>query len=62
MTVMYFQAERAIFAVDFIYPGTSPNVHANSAFDWIKYSVGPSFATARPNAIEAAYLNLRDYR
>jgi glyoxylase-like metal-dependent hydrolase (beta-lactamase superfamily II) len=129
MTVMYFPAERAVFAVDFIYPGSSPNVRANSAFDWTplrewigsikavealdfdtilpghgrpatkadvamnrqfledlsaavskgmsegrtldelkktltldKYTVWPNFATVRPNAIEAAYLNLRDYR
>jgi glyoxylase-like metal-dependent hydrolase (beta-lactamase superfamily II) len=34
MTVMYFPAERAVFAVDFIYPGTTPNTRANSAYDW----------------------------
>lgn len=129
MTVMYFPAERAVFAVDFIYPGTSPNVQAASAYDWTplrewiasirtvealdfetilpghgrpgtkadvtmnrafledisaavskgiaggktleelkktitldKYSVWPNFANARPNHIEAAYTNLRDYR
>jgi glyoxylase-like metal-dependent hydrolase (beta-lactamase superfamily II) len=129
MTVMYFPAERAVFAVDFIYPGTSPNVQAASAYDWTplrewigsiktvesldfdtilpghgrpgtkadvtmnrefleelsaavskemaalkpldelkktitldKYSVWPNFATARPNHIEAAYANLRDYK
>ena len=129
MTVMYFPAERAVFAVDFIYPGTSPNVQAASAYDWTplrdwiasiravealdidtilpghgrpgtkadvtmnrefledisaavsrgiaegrtleelkksvtldKYNVWPNFATARPNHIEAAYTNLRDFR
>ena len=34
MTVMYFPAERAVFTVDFIYPGTLPNTRANSAYDW----------------------------
>jgi glyoxylase-like metal-dependent hydrolase (beta-lactamase superfamily II) len=34
MTVMYFPVERAVFAVDFIYPGTMPNTRANSAYDW----------------------------
>jgi glyoxylase-like metal-dependent hydrolase (beta-lactamase superfamily II) len=34
MTVMYFPAERAVFAVDFIYPGTTPNTRATSAYDW----------------------------
>jgi hypothetical protein len=27
-----------------------------------KYSAWPNFATARPNHIEAAYTNLRDYK
>ena len=27
-----------------------------------KYNVWPNFATARPNHIEAAYMNLRDHR
>jgi glyoxylase-like metal-dependent hydrolase (beta-lactamase superfamily II) len=128
MTVMYFPAERAVFAVDFIYPGSSPNVQPSSAYDWTplrewiasikavealdfdtilpghgrpgtkadvvmnreflediaaavakgitdgrsldelkktitldKYSAWPNFATARPNHIEAAYANLRNY-
>jgi hypothetical protein len=29
MTVMYFPAERAVFAVDFIYPGTTPGAFGN---------------------------------
>jgi glyoxylase-like metal-dependent hydrolase (beta-lactamase superfamily II) len=32
MTVMYFPAERAVFAVDFIYPATTPGVWAE--YDW----------------------------
>lgn len=129
MTVMYFPEERAVFAVDFIYPGTTPNTRANSAYDWTplrewiasieavealdfdtflgghgrpgtkaevtmnrefledvsaavskglaegktlaelkktialdKYTVWPNFASARENHIEAAFINLRDYK
>jgi len=32
MTVMYFPAERAVFAVDFIFPGTTPPVWGE--YDW----------------------------
>jgi len=32
MTVLYFPAERAVFAVDFIFPGTTPPVWAE--YDW----------------------------
>lgn len=32
MTVVYFPAERAVFAVDFIFPGTTPPVWAE--YDW----------------------------
>ena len=129
MTVMYFPAERAVFAVDVIYPGTMPNTRANSAYDWTplrewigsikavealdfdtflgghgrpgtkadvtrnreflediaaavskgiaegksldelkesvtleQYSAWPNFAAARLDHIEAAYINLRDYK
>jgi glyoxylase-like metal-dependent hydrolase (beta-lactamase superfamily II) len=129
MTVMYFPVERAVFAVDFIYPGTMPNTRANSAYDWMplrewiasietveafdfetflgghgrpgtkaevtrnrefledisaavsrgiaegktldelkktvtldKYSAWPNFATARLDHVEAAFINLREYR